>query len=334
MEQRTEDETLIRRYLLGEARDEEQEQTEQRLLTDRQYFQDFLRLEESLIDEYVQGGLNKHDQERFENYFMRAPERRESVEFAKALRRNLSQEVNLNSSSATGEEREGAGWSQPVFGFWQARSRAVMASLVCAVLMLGACAAWLLAERTRLKRQIEQLQSEQAKATTSDGQVLTGADGLTLGPPFDELEKLVQQLGSKLDEKEREIEKLKQANSSNQPAVNASVISLILVPELGRGEDEPNRVYLSKVIDRLRLKLEVDGENYKKYRAEVRTAEGEGILRNDNLKAKVSRSGKIVEVELAAKRFAKGDYMIVLSGATGEVGYEKISTYHFRVIRR
>ena len=42
----------------------------------------------------------------------------------------------------------------------------------------------------------------------------------------------------------------------------------------------------------------------------------------------------IVEIELAASRFAQGDYMIALSGATGDGGYEKIGTYHFRVVRR
>jgi len=332
MEQRTEDEMLIRRYLLGEVRDEEQEQTEQRLLTDRQYFRDFLRLEENLIDEYVRGGLNKRDQERFENYFLKAPERRESVEFAKALRRYVSQEAIFNSARATGEDGEGTGWRQPVLGFRQARSRAVMASLVCLALVLGAGAAWLLAERTRLKRQIERLDSEQVKATESEEklkQQINRQRALS-----DDLVEQINQTQSKLDEKEQEIAKLKQANGSNQTAVNTSAVSMLLAPELGRGEDEPNRVYLSKGNNRLRLKLRVDGENYKKYRAEVRTAEGEEILRSDNLKAKVSGRAEIVEVVLAAKRFAKGDYIIMLSGAPDDGDYEKISTYHFRVIRQ
>lgn len=331
MGQMTEDETLIRRYLLGEARDEEQEQTEQRLLTDGEYFQDFLRLEEDLIDEYVGGALNEQDQERFENYFIKAPERRESVEFAKALRRCVSQEAILNSARAGGEDHKGARWRQPVFSFWQ-RSRAVMASLVCAALLLGACAAWLLAERTRLKRQIEQLQSEQGKASKSEEELKQQIDQQRAFS--DELVKQLNQTESKLDEKEQEIARLKQANGSDQTAADASVVTMMLVAELGRGGGEPQRVNLSKGNERLRLKLGVDGESYKRYRAEVRTAEGAEILRSDKLKAKVSRREQIVEVELAAKRLAKGDYIVVLSGATGDGDYEKISTYHFRVIRR
>ncbi len=328
----TVDKAMLRRYLLGEARDEEQEQTERRLLTDREYFQAFLRLEEELIDEYARGALNKQDQERFENYFIKAPERRESVEFAKALRRYVSQEAILNSARVAGLDHKEAGWRPPVFGFRQVGSRAVMASLVCVALLLGTIAVWLLAERARLSRQIEQLQSEQVKAAKSEEELKQQIDQQrTISDGF------VQQLDqaqSRLDEKEQEIAKLKQSKVPGQTAVNASVVSMLLAPELRRGEEVRSVVDLSKGSDRLRLKMEVDGEVYKKYLAEVRTAEGEEIFRSGNLKAKVSRNEKIVEVELAANRFAQGDYMIALSGATGDGDYERISTYHFRVVRR
>lgn len=332
MEQRTEDEILMRMYLLGEVRDKEQEQTEQRLLTDRQFFEEFLRLEESLIDEYVRGALSKHDQERFEAYFMKAPKRVASVDFDIALRRNLSQEAILNSARATGKEHKWAERRHPVFGFWQARTTAVRASLVCVVLLLVAGAAWLLAERTRLKNQIEQLQSEQGKAIISEEdlkQQINQQRALS-----DELAQQLNQTQSKLDGKEQEIAKLRQADRSIPTDVKPSVVSMFLAPELGRGEGKSNRVNISNRIDRLRLKLEVDGDGYKKYRAEVQTAEGKGILSSDNLKLKASRRGNVVEVELAAKRITEGDYIIVLSGATGDGDYEKISAYHFRVTKR
>lgn len=235
----------------------------------------------------------------------------------------------LDSTIATSEGHKEARWVRPVLGFRQVRSRAVMALMVCVMLVPGAGAAWLLAERTRLIGQVEQLQNEQGKTTKSEEELkqqINQQRALN-----DELVHQLNQTTSKLGEKEQEIAKLKQANGSNQMAVNASIVAMILSPELGRGEDEPNQVYLSKGIDRLQLKLEVEEEKYKRYRAEVRTAEGEEILRSDNLKA--SRGEKIEEAELAAKRFAKGDYIIVLSGANGDRDYEKISTYHFRVIR-
>ena len=308
MRQRTEDETLIRRYLLGDAHDQEQEQTEQRLMTDRRYFEDYLRLEECLIDEYVGGRLNARDRERFEAHFLKAPERRESLYFAKAFRRNLH-------SVGTADQAHKRA-RQPIHGFWQSRTTAVMATLACAVALLGASTAWLVYERTGLKRQIAQLRSEQSKPTVLEEQ----------------LREQLEQTQAKLNEKDEEIASLQQATGSKPSAVNSGVATVVLVPGLGRGEDQSNRVYIANGVERLRLKLEASGEGYKNYRAEIRTAEGEAIFTSDKLKA--SRGEKIVEVYLAAKRFVKGDYILVLSGATGSGDYEKISTYIFRVLRR
>ncbi|HEX5732522.1 MAG TPA: hypothetical protein VF131_06780 [Blastocatellia bacterium] len=322
-------EASIRRYLLGEARDEEQEQTERRLMTDREYFQDFLRLEEALIDEYIRGALNKHDRERFENYFIKAPERRESLEFAKALRRYVTQDATLNSEKVAGLGREGL---PPVFVSWQARSRAVIASLACVALLFVACTAWLLAERARLKGQVEQLQTERGEAARSEEELKQQID--QQGALSDSLVQRLNQAQAELEEKEQEIARLREANAPGQNAADAGLVSMLLAPELHRGGEAPRVAYLSKGSNRLRLKMVVEGERYKMYRAEVRTAEGVEILRSDELKAKASRNQMIVEIELAAGRIAQGDYMIALSGAAGDGGYEKISTYHFRVVRR
>jgi anti-sigma-K factor RskA len=70
------DEILIRRYLLGEMTDREREQVERQLMTDRQYLDHIIKVEESLIDEYVRGELGPDEIGPFETYFLSAPERR------------------------------------------------------------------------------------------------------------------------------------------------------------------------------------------------------------------------------------------------------------------
>ncbi|HJQ68451.1 MAG TPA: hypothetical protein VKA70_05750 [Blastocatellia bacterium] len=330
MDRAAANEATIRRYLLGEAQDEEMEQTEQRLLADRDYFQSFLRLEEELIDEYVRGALDDHDRERFENYFAKAPERRESIEFGKALSRYVSQEAVPTTAGFAFAGQEPSAWRQPSIGLLQSRSRAVMASLVCIALLLVACAGWLLAERTRLRRQVEQLQSERAEAARSEEELerqIEQQEGYSGG-----LLQRLNQAQSELDKKDQEIAKIRESKAAEQSA--AGVISMLLAPELRRGEDEPSVVHLSKSGGRLRLKMGLAEAGYKSYLAEVRTAEGAVIMRSGKLKAKRSRGETVVEVESAADRFAQGDYMVSLSGATGAGVYEKIATYHFRVVRR
>ena len=49
------------RYLLGELSEEEQREIEERYFTDTEYFEDLLKLEENLIDEYAQDLSGKHE---------------------------------------------------------------------------------------------------------------------------------------------------------------------------------------------------------------------------------------------------------------------------------
>ena len=81
----TDDETRLRRYLLGETEPEERGAIEQRLLSDRRYFNKLLRLEEAVTDEYVRGEMGPAQRERFELYFLNSAERLEKLQFAKAF---------------------------------------------------------------------------------------------------------------------------------------------------------------------------------------------------------------------------------------------------------
>src|SRR6266567_4520613 len=85
--QHSQNEALFRRYLLGQVTGEEQRTVERNLLADQEYFDQFLKCEEDLIDEFACGAMIEADKEPFEGHFMATPERRESVAFAQAMQR-------------------------------------------------------------------------------------------------------------------------------------------------------------------------------------------------------------------------------------------------------
>src|SRR5215475_3033584 len=124
----------IRRYLLGELSDREQSQVEERLLTEEAYFQEFLKMEERLADEYVMGELSEPERGRFETYFMQAPERRESVAFASTLGRYISQ------ARAEAKEDE---WIYSALASKRGGNTAVIAGLAGVIILLSTCTAWL-----------------------------------------------------------------------------------------------------------------------------------------------------------------------------------------------
>jgi len=80
------DDELLRQYLLGALSDDEQSQTEQRLLADKP-FADLLPVaEDELFDDYVSNYLPQKERRQFESYFLSSPPRRKKLVLAKSLR--------------------------------------------------------------------------------------------------------------------------------------------------------------------------------------------------------------------------------------------------------
>jgi tetratricopeptide (TPR) repeat protein len=80
------DERLIR-YLLHELPSEEESEIEERYFSDSALHERLLVVEDELIDSYVGDELTTGRRERFEEWFLRLPERREKVEYARSLAR-------------------------------------------------------------------------------------------------------------------------------------------------------------------------------------------------------------------------------------------------------
>lgn len=80
------DPDITRRFLLGAVTDDECEQLQDRFFTDDSLFDDMLLMEDQLTDEYLFAVLSAEDLARFESYFLVAPQRREKLRVAQALR--------------------------------------------------------------------------------------------------------------------------------------------------------------------------------------------------------------------------------------------------------
>ncbi len=83
----TEQEYLLIRYLLGESTEDERTQVEQRFLSDNDYFEQLLALEEMLVDQYAKGKLSTAQQKSFNRSSV--SERKRNVEDTKQLLADL-----------------------------------------------------------------------------------------------------------------------------------------------------------------------------------------------------------------------------------------------------
>ena len=75
-------EQTITRYLLGELTEQEQAALEKSYFKDPLVFNQVLQVESALVDSYARGQLSSEVRERFEQYYLNHPSRRERVEFA------------------------------------------------------------------------------------------------------------------------------------------------------------------------------------------------------------------------------------------------------------
>jgi CHAT domain-containing protein len=81
------DEQLLRKYLLGELSEPDQQAFEGRLLTDDELYDLLLAEEDELVDDYLGGELSERECEAFNSYFLSTPERQRKLSFGEALKR-------------------------------------------------------------------------------------------------------------------------------------------------------------------------------------------------------------------------------------------------------
>jgi hypothetical protein len=83
----TDDDDLLRRFLLGDLPEAEQARLHEACFLDAALQARVLAAEDDLIDAYVRGELAQEERVRFEQRFASTPEQRQRLEFARMLAR-------------------------------------------------------------------------------------------------------------------------------------------------------------------------------------------------------------------------------------------------------
>ena len=327
MELSAEEVILIRRYLLGEIAEQDRNPIEVRLLTDQEYFNQLVRVEDELTDQYVRCDLSPHEREMFESHFMNAPERRGDVAFARALHRYVSSKAIVKPVA------RGARWMAFLTDLSPRWRMARNASLACAALLLIVAVAWLLMETARLQRRLAEAGAERAESRRLEQELNRSLDEQR--SRGEDLARQLEISRNRLAQIDREIAGLSKAAGS--PQTEAGVVSLALFPGLGRDAADiaqTRTAILSPGTSRLRLELGTDHPGPTRYRAEALTKEGDRIWSRNALRERSTRIGKAVVITLPVALLTRNSYVIMLSGAAVGDNYERIGAYYFEIIRK
>ena len=96
---RTKQDDRLVRYLLGELSGEERDQLEARYLGNAELHEELVAVEDELIYAYVGGRLSPSQSASFERFFLKTPERRSRVEFARSFAQFFEANPGLKGTS-------------------------------------------------------------------------------------------------------------------------------------------------------------------------------------------------------------------------------------------
>jgi hypothetical protein len=290
---------LLVGYLLGELSEPEQTELEERYFADPALFDELCVVRDDLIDAYVRDELSPDLRQRFERFFRASPRRREQIQFAEALLQAVDSRPPL---SVRSETRPFA--SERRLGFFTGYRQAILAAAALALLIAGS---WFVVHLIRQRQRAEIITSsgplpEPSAAPAPTGSSQSPGPSPTASPT-------------------------RTSSPESKPVLAIFVVTSNLV----RGSTETQKLLVPKNATMVQLQLSVDGPRYKNYSAVIQTPEGVEVLRARQLKSESNKSGHMVLISIPANLLGNGDYIIRLSGQTGENEIVNAGNYYFRV---
>jgi hypothetical protein len=304
-------------YLLGQLSEAEQEGLEEKYFADGDVFEQLLGVEDDLIDAYVRGELSPGEREHFERRFLASPRRRERLEFASVLAgsRPTAQPA---AAPRAGDRRRASFW-QALLSPFQTRNMLLPFSLAAATVIAVAGVSWL-ALRTRTAPEIPQ------QVGTAQPEPPPGENP----PPRQEPPTLPEPAPTPTPAPRPRV-----ASAPRQRApMDGSVVSFALEPELVRDIQESKKLRIPPNARSVRLRLELDADEYARYRAVLRTSEGKEVWSQSGLTASAAKSARSVSVSMPAHVLASGEYVLTLSGVAAGGHIEEAADYIFAVEKR
>lgn len=328
------DELPIRRYLLGEAPQEEGERLEKRLLSDADFFELLNLVEDELIDAYARGVLPDRERERFNEHFLSTPERRLKLEILQSLKSSATSEV-INVTAAE-PVRDHVPWWAALTSPLGLRSPAIVFSLAALLLAVLIGLAWVIYKSER-----GQDSPLQARAP---GEGRPSPESPSPQPSPENAQGGNSNVGPQKPDQSRTPGELNTSPSpaNTPPAGNRrgtvparnTVYAISLSGGLARGGQEAKSFTVPPTTKQVRLSAEFESGDYQKYRVVVRNINTGEQTTRDDLKAREISKGKRVTLTLSPETLKAGDYIMSLTGVTSGGQTDVIRSYYFRITGR
>ena len=293
------------RYLLGDLPESEGNALEERCFSDNETFDRMWENEIRLVDDYVRGKLGPHDRALFEGHYLASPVHRRRV----ATARNLLADAGLFADAGNAAEAHAV---LQRLTKWLSLSPAWQFAVTVTMLLLMAGAIWLLAEQSRLRGELANIQSENAAQQNRER----------------ELARLIEAGQSERNQLAADLDRLRKEQTENSSRQALKVFSFAISPIGVRGSAGETLV-VPPGADQVQLQLTLPTGDWKELQAEIKTADGKPVWRQRQLKP---RGGHVI-VTVSAKKLPFDDYILTLSEISHADEPDLINRYSFRIVR-
>lgn len=291
-------EELLTRYLLGDLSEVESDRLDELSVTNDEFSQQLLAVENDLIDAYVQGELSDQMRVQFQRQMLVTVRQRDRVDFALSLAHFIA--------SNKISRKEGVAviplWKSLLSSFQiNLFVPATALTLLVTSLLLSAI---LLFERSRMQKHLQEERETHIR----------------------EQQELESQLARQSEDRSEIKLPAKLSSASTPQAV------ILNFKPLKSGSNERKQLILAPSDEVVQIHLEFESDEYASYVVELRSlGSGTPIWQNGKLKARTKGGSKLIELTLPASLFKETGYQIALRGMVINGEYEDLSTYSFNV---
>lgn len=370
MQQKTEQEEIIVRYLLGDLSEDEQNRIEEQLFTDGKFFEQMLSVEDSLIDDFLSGKLAAEERARVETLLTSSPYQLRHLAFTKELLAELTEKAAAKDKEpAVVHPKDQSWWQAFLVSLRQASGLrqlslvtwalvpAVIIGLLIWNLLLQRKIVTLEVERTAVESQRQEFEkqvdafnqrSEELSNQLAREQEETARLAAETAAAELERRKLKEQVNS-LNQKSKRLgnqlarERSKSHESESKlsgitplPVEGRSAVNLLDLPvdsTLRSAGGRPVEIRIKPEAESLGININLDGsDDFTSYRVTIKSLDGRPIWGSSVVPASQVESRKI-NVLVPASTFENKTYRLTLEGDSGAGKFDVIRDYVFRIRR-
>lgn len=183
MRELDEDQSHIKKYLLGELAEGDRQVIEERLMTDRDFSEKVLIVESELIEDYLDGILSEPDQSKFLKYILSTDKQAEKLKLAKALNRYTRVDAAANSPPEINPSPQPGPLKRGLSDLFRVKKQIIKfsAAAIIPIILIGATVIFYLVRDDAIEKlpplksieqELEKLNSEQNPQSESVGFVI------------------------------------------------------------------------------------------------------------------------------------------------------------------